>query len=99
MTSIRRDEEETRCLTHINDKCVGCGICTSICPTESIKNRPVLPIARGIVDMDYININKNSCCLCGLCASACPFDALEFEINDKNIKEIEEYPKWAKIQK
>ncbi len=30
-----------------------------------------------------------------LCASACPFDALEFKINDKDIKEMEEYPKWT----
>ncbi len=96
MTSITREGEENRSLTHINDKCVGCGICASICPTESIKNGPILPIARGLVDMDYININKDSCCLCGLCASACPFDALEFKINDKNIKEMEEYPKWTK---
>ncbi len=62
MNSITREGEENRSLTHNNDKCVGCGICTSICPTESIKNGPILPIARGLVDMDYININKDSCC-------------------------------------
>ena len=95
MALIEREGEEKRSLKHINEKCVGCGICASICPTESIKTGPVLPIARGLVEMDYININKNKCCLCGLCASACPFDALEFKINDKDVKEMEEYPKWT----
>jgi 4Fe-4S ferredoxin len=99
MTLITRKGESNRSLTHINDKCVGCGICASLCPTESIKNGPVLPIARGLVEMDYININKNNCCLCGLCSSACPFDALEFKINGKDIKEMEEYPNWVKDAK
>src|SRR5664279_133303 len=92
MKSITREGDENRSLTYSNDKCIGCGICTSICPTKSIKNGPILPIARGLVDMDYININTDSCCLCGLCASACPFDAIEFKINDKTLK------KWKSIQ-
>jgi 4Fe-4S ferredoxin len=99
MKSITREGDENRSLTYSNDKCIGCGICTSLCPTKSIKNGPILPIARGLVDMDYININKNSCCLCGLCASACPVDALEFKIDDKNIKEMDTYPKWDKDAK
>lgn len=96
MSSLERNGDETRSLKHSNEKCVGCGICSSICPTKSINNGPVLPIARGLVDMDYININKNSCCLCGLCAAACPFDALEFKIDGEDIKKMDEYPKWIK---
>ncbi len=94
MAMVERNENEKRSLKHKNEKCVGCGICSDICPTESIRLGPVLPIARGLVNMDYINLNKDKCVLCGLCASACPFDALEFKIDDKNIKELEEYPKW-----
>ncbi|MGB9977954.1 tungsten-dependent formylmethanofuran dehydrogenase subunit FwdF [Methanobacterium sp.] len=95
MTSVQREGKQERSLTHKNEKCVGCGICADICPTESIRLGPVLPISRGIVKMDYINLNKDKCALCGLCASACPFDALEFEINNENIKELEAYPKWT----
>jgi len=94
MTSIERNGDQKRSLEHKNEKCVGCGICADICPTESIRLGPVLPIARGLVSMDYINLNKDKCALCGLCASACPFDALEFKIDDKDIKDLEAYPKW-----
>ncbi|MBI5680375.1 MAG: 4Fe-4S binding protein [Methanobacterium sp.] len=94
MTSVERNGNQKRSLAHKNEKCVGCGICTDICPTESIKLGPVLPIARGIVKMDYINLDNAKCVLCGLCASTCPFNALEFKIDDKNIKELEAYPKW-----
>lgn len=94
MISIDRKGKENRSLSHQNEKCVGCGICTDICPTKSIKLGPVLPVARGLLKMDLININKNTCVLCGLCASACPFNALEFSINGVNTKKLDVYPKW-----
>lgn len=94
MVSIERNGGQKRSLTHLNEKCTGCGICTEICPTGSLKTGPVLPIARGLVKMDYLNINKNTCALCGLCAAVCPFEALEFTIDGENIKELEQYPKW-----
>lgn len=94
MVSIDREGKENRSLSHKNEKCVGCGICADLCPTNSIKLGPVLPIARGLLKMDYIKIDKDTCALCGLCASACPFDALDFSINGVNAKELDVYPKW-----
>lgn len=95
MSSVVREGKENRSLTHKNEKCVGCGICSDICPTTAIKLGPILPIARGLIKMDYITINQDKCCLCGLCASSCPFDALEFNINGDNIREMYNYPKWT----
>ncbi|MCC7553494.1 MAG: 4Fe-4S binding protein [Methanobacteriaceae archaeon] len=94
MASVLRDGNEKRELTHNNEKCVGCGICTDICPTSALKLGPVLPVARGLLEKDLIKINGDKCVLCGLCASSCPFDALDFEINGENIRNIDNYPKW-----
>jgi 4Fe-4S ferredoxin len=94
MVSVIRDGKENRTLTHDNHKCIGCGICVETCPTESIKLGPVLPVARGLLEMDLISIQEKRCALCGLCSFACPISALNFEINGKNSKELEEYPKW-----
>lgn len=98
MVTVARETKEgkqSRSLTHKDEKCVGCGICTDLCPTSSIKLGPILPIARGLLKVDKININKENCVLCGLCASACPFEALEFDIDGVDIKERPEYPKWT----
>jgi 4Fe-4S ferredoxin len=95
MSSIIREGKENRSLTHENEKCVGCGICSDLCPTKAIKLGPILPIARGLLKSDLININPEDCCLCGLCASSCPFDALEFGIDGVNIKDMDNYPKWT----
>lgn len=94
MASVIRNGKDVRKLTHTNHKCVGCGICVDICPTESLKLGPILPIARGILEMDLISIQENKCVLCGLCSFACPFGALDFEINGENAKKLENYPKW-----
>ena len=94
MSLVKREGVESRELIHDNDKCVGCGICTDICPTESLRLGPIVPIARGLLKMDYISCNSKNCVLCGLCASACPFDALSLKIDDEFISNIENYPVW-----
>ncbi len=94
MATVIREGDQKRSLSYRKNKCVGCGICVDICPTEALKSGPLVPIARGLVDMDYVNVDKDKCALCGLCAASCPFEAFEFKIDDVNIKELEEYPKW-----
>ncbi|MGZ7208306.1 MAG: tungsten-dependent formylmethanofuran dehydrogenase subunit FwdF [Methanobacterium sp.] len=94
MVTVERNGGQKRSLETKNEKCVGCGICADICPTEALRLGPVLPIARGLVQMDYVNLDEDKCVLCGLCASACPFDAIDCKINDQNIKEMDTYPKW-----
>ena len=92
---IERNGDQVRCLDYKSENCIGCGMCTDICPTSSLRLGPVLPIARGLVKMDYISMNEKTCALCGLCASACAFKALNFSINGENIDNMDVYPKWS----
>ena len=94
MFTVKRTGDETRVLTYKDDNCVACGICTNVCPTTSLRLGPVVPIARGLIEMDYLSINSNTCVLCGLCSIACPFDSLSLTLDGEEIKELENYPKW-----
>ncbi|MCL2688196.1 MAG: 4Fe-4S binding protein [Methanobrevibacter sp.] len=94
MTSIVRKGKEDRELSHINHKCVGCGICIDICPTESLKLGPVLPICRGLLEMDFVSVQKDTCVLCGICSFACPVEAFDFKINNETLEKDPKYPKW-----
>jgi|GEM_PF-5505769 len=43
MTIVERVGYDKRSLDYLSKKCVGCGMCTDICPTEALKLGPVLP--------------------------------------------------------
>ena len=93
MFDIERIGEEHRKLSYNDVNCVGCGICADTCPTSSLRLGPLVPIARGLIDMDLISVS-DSCVFCGLCSVACPFDALSLTIDGENIKNMGSYPLW-----
>ena len=94
MFHIERDGEELRKLHYDDENCISCGICSDVCPTDSLRLGPIVPIARGLIEMDSISINQDSCVFCGICSSACPFDSLSLTIDDVDIKDIKTYPNW-----
>lgn len=49
------------------DKCIGCGRCTEVCPHNVF-----------VIEDNKANINqKDNCMECGACAKNCPANALE----------------------
>lgn len=94
MFDVEREGVEHRKLSYKDVNCVGCGICSEVCPTSSLRLGPVVPIARGLIEMDLVSCNGDSCVLCGLCSVACPFDALTLTIDGQSIKDMDSYPSW-----
>ncbi len=94
MFNVERAGVEVRKLKYEDNKCLGCGICANVCPTDSLRLGPIVPIARGLIEMDLISINSNSCVLCGLCSVACPFNALSLNIDGTDISKMNNYPSW-----
>ena len=49
------------------DRCVDCGVCTSICPSSALK-----------LDKDTykLSIDYDECVVCGFCAEICPVNAI-----------------------
>jgi Fe-S-cluster-containing hydrogenase component 2 len=56
----------------IEDKCTGCGICTRVCPTLSIKVKDKLA-----------KVDVTTCAGCSACLDRCPFDAVRLVYLDK----------------
>ena len=65
---------------HINDwdKCIGCGTCGEICPTDAITmvERTDLPIKAGEHQQRPV-IDYGRCCFCGLCVDTCTTESLK----------------------
>ncbi len=57
---VNRDEE----------KCVECGLCTALCPTQSL-----------FMDNDrHLGFDTTKCIVCGRCIKVCPVKAMEADI-------------------
>jgi len=87
-------------LLYVTNKCTGCGICPTICPTKAIELGPVHEIAtalesRGAVpNAPYVLFDLEKCVFCGLCAVLCPVNAIEYKFNETEIKKLPEYKKY-----
>lgn len=52
----------------IEDKCMQCGACTGVCPTQALSmTRP---------DME-VSFNEENCIVCEMCLKSCPAKAVE----------------------
>ena len=49
------------------DKCVGCGACVDVCPTEAITMN------------DIAHIDAETCVDCGTCVEECPQEAISLD--------------------
>jgi NADPH-dependent glutamate synthase beta subunit-like oxidoreductase/glutamate synthase domain-containing protein 3/NAD-dependent dihydropyrimidine dehydrogenase PreA subunit len=62
------EEQATRCLSC--GSCRDCHLCETMCPTNAIYRREVVPGADG-VDYEYVS-DDDKCIACGFCADTCP---------------------------
>ncbi|MDY6959234.1 MAG: 4Fe-4S binding protein [Halobacteriota archaeon] len=78
---------------HIYDykRCVGCGICVDICPSDALELGPIPEIATGM-DAPPVMIDPDSCSFCGMCAAFCPAHAMEMYFDGENILDLKDYP-------
>ena len=61
MFNVERAGSEVRKLKYDDSKCLGCGICSEVCPTASLRLGPTVPIARGLIEMDLLSVKADSC--------------------------------------
>jgi 4Fe-4S ferredoxin len=83
---IEREFLTRKYLLHLNKNlCNGCGLCGEICPKEAIKEQPPLVFAGHLKKKPSIDFDIDSCILCGECAVLCPLNALDMEVDGKEI--------------
>jgi len=70
-------------LTLDKKRCIGCDICSTVCPREAIDIKKPTKTEGEKLTPPTITIDQNKCQFCGICNTICPFGALTLEINDE----------------
>lgn len=72
------------------DKCIGCGVCSRMCPTGCIEMVDVPDDEGNIVKRPQVFVGR--CAFCGYCAEYCPVDAMtvtpEYELAEMFKKDL-----------
>jgi 4Fe-4S ferredoxin len=77
--------------------CVGCELCSLVCPREAIKVTGI-PKKRGEkVVRPLIDIDESKCHFCGICVSTCPYGALQVYVDGKNVASVIEKESFPKL--
>jgi pyruvate ferredoxin oxidoreductase delta subunit len=58
------------------EKCIGCSLCTTVCPENIISMKSVKGKLQATPDLDY-------CKGCGVCATECPVKAVKMDLDKK----------------
>lgn len=70
----QKTDKGTRTLDYDYKRCVGCGLCVRICPTEALEAGPIHEIATGM-DAPPVMLDLDKCTFCSMCANFCPVNA------------------------
>ncbi|MFZ2446526.1 MAG: 4Fe-4S binding protein [Syntrophobacteraceae bacterium] len=59
-------------------KCIACGTCERMCPSEVIRVQGVKQHAKGPKVATHYIIDFSKCSLCGICVECCPTNTLQY---------------------
>jgi len=109
-TTVRRETDEGLVLERkmitrryllelVRDRCIGCEVCSLVCPQEAIELQPGMVAGGRLTQKPTIDIDPATCNFCGECVVLCPVNALRLTINGQEevpVLQFEAFPKLIK---
>jgi 4Fe-4S ferredoxin len=74
-----------------NEKCLGCGTCTEVCPKEALTLSNAIHKDGSLVLLPRVKMDPEKCVLCGTCVVFCPSHALKLTKDGEEEVSVIEY--------
>lgn len=84
-------------LTVDRELCVGCEVCSLICPREAIRLIKQSKKEGQKTPRPKIDVDEAKCHYCGICATTCPHGAVQVTIDGKNIASVVEKESFPQL--
>lgn len=77
--------------------CVGCELCSLICPKEAVTVNKEPEKLSGKTQHAQIDVDEGKCHYCGICAAICPYGAVKINIDGKTIASVVEKESFPQL--
>ena len=77
--------------------CVGCELCSLVCPREAIVVNKQQKKEGQKAQRAMIDIDKDKCHYCGICAAICPYGAVEVSIDGQALASVVEKESFPQL--
>jgi len=77
--------------------CVGCELCSLICPREAIKVIKQPKKEGQKAQKPVTDVDETKCHYCGVCVSICPYSAVRVSVDGKNITSVVEKESFPQL--
>ncbi len=77
--------------------CVGCELCSLICPREAIKANKQEKKKGKKAQRPIVDVDESKCHYCGICVSICPYGAMQVTIDGNNIASVVEKESFPQL--
>ncbi len=77
--------------------CVGCELCSLICPREAIMVNKQPKKKGQKTERPLIDVDETKCHYCGMCATICPYGAVQVTIDGENIASVVEKESFPQL--
>lgn len=75
-------------LTVDRNTCMGCELCSLICPREAITITKKVKEPGKKAQRPTIDVDKEKCQYCGICTAICPYGAVNVNVDDSTIASV-----------
>ncbi|UCG35988.1 MAG: 4Fe-4S binding protein [Candidatus Bathyarchaeota archaeon] len=77
--------------------CVGCELCSLVCPREALETKRQLKQRGQKAACPTVDVEETKCDYCGICSAICPFGAAQVNIDGRDVEVVVEKESFPQL--